>query len=141
MKYKKILNNLYDENQQEGEPYLKTKKAFVSVFIFNFTTYDNEMDEIFCIKMIEVLDCILNENNFDYQDNRENYINYLLMVNMPFLFHKLEWSTSIRGAWFNDCKDGFYEIYGELVVKKSEIKLFIKELIEWLNEPTDNVLS
>ena len=41
----------------------------------------------------------LDKKSFDYhQKSDEQYINYLTMVNTPFLIDKLEWGTSIRGA-------------------------------------------
>lgn len=114
------------------------KMAFIGSYIFDFTTYDGNIDELFAMKMIEVIDCILNSTTFDYQNKEENYINYLTMVNMPFLKDKLDWGTSIRGAWFDeyglssDPEPKVYEIgCTNLVVPKIEIKDFIRQLIEW----------
>jgi len=84
--------------------------------------------------MIEVLVVIMNRTNFDYIKNRDNYIQFITMVNMPFLVDKLECGTSIRGAWLDESKE--YEIIGTGInVKKDELKLFISHLIIWSNEP------
>ena len=111
---------------------VESKKEFTGNIIFDFTTYDSDIDVLFCNKMLEVIECILNGETFEYQDkSNDNYINYLLMVNMPFLDDKLEYGTSIRGAWFIVPKR--YEIdYGRIVIEKGELKIFIKELIEWV---------
>ena len=110
----------------------ESKEEFTGNAIFDFTTYDGDIDVLFCNKMLEVIECILNDETFEYQDkSNDNYINYLLMVNMPFLDGKLEYGTSIRGAWF--IIDKRYEIdCGRIVIEYGELKIFIKELIKWV---------
>ena len=99
--YKKQLDKLYlEEKDNECPP--DNKFQFLGNSIFNFTTYDSGIDELFAKKMLEVIDCIYNKTTFDYQNDENNYINYLTMVNMPFMKGKLEWGTSIRGAWFDE---------------------------------------
>ena len=108
----------------------KSKFEFLSQ-ILNFTTYDSEIDELFSVKMIEVLTCIVNKETFKYQEeSRENYINYLLMCNMPFLTDKLDWGGSIRGAWFSYDK---FEIEG-IKIESFELEVFISDLLEWVKE-------
>jgi hypothetical protein len=128
--FKKELDELYKFGQKMECP-PETKMEFLGATIFNFTTYDGEIDILFAEKMIEVLECILNGTTFAYQANKDKYINYLTMVNMPFMTEKLEWGTSIRGAWFNDYYR--YEIdYDRLIIEKGELTEFIKQLIEWV---------
>jgi hypothetical protein len=128
--FKKELDELY-KFWQEMECPPETKIEFLGAIIFDFTTYDGEIDVLFAEKMVEVLECILNRTTFEYQEDKEKYINYLTMVNMPFLTNKLEWGTSIRGAWFDDYRQ--YEIdCGRLIVEKGELTEFIKQLIEWV---------
>ena len=117
----------------------ENKLQFLGNYIFNFTTYDSYIDELFAYKMIEVIECILYGTTFKYQENRDNYLNYLTMVNMPSLKDKIEWGSSIRGAWFDEY--GHYsepepKVYGigcvyYFTVPKKDIKRFIAELIEW----------
>ena len=138
MDYKKKLDEIKKhEDRTTGCP-SHNKMAFIGNYIFNFTTYDGAIDELFAKKMLEVIDCILNNKTFDYQNDEANYINYLTMVNMPFLIDKISWGTSIRGAWFDECghhsdkQPAVYEIgCVDLVVPKIEIKDFMRQLIEW----------
>ena len=141
MDYKKKLDEIMKhEAETTGSP-SHNKMAFIGNYIFNFTTYDGAIDELFAKKMIEVIDCIVNDKTFDYHKHGEdeaNYINYLTMVNMPFLKNMIEWGTSIRGAWLDeyghhsDKQPAVYEIgCVDLVVPKIEIKYFIRQLIEW----------
>jgi len=128
-KFLKILDENYKEQAEMGIE-LDSKMEYLGHTIFDFTTYDGEIDVLFSEKMIPVLKCILNKETFAYQENEEQYINYLIMVNMPFLTDKLEWGTSIRGAWFDDYKE--YEIdCGRIKIEKHELTEFITDLIEW----------
>ena len=78
-----------------------TRLEYLSSYIFDFTTYDGELDELFARKAIEVCKAISNKTTFEYIKSRENYIWYITMCNMPFFEGKLEWGTSIRGAWWD----------------------------------------
>jgi hypothetical protein len=127
-KYIELLDKHFKEEQHlECAP--ETKMEYLGSSIFDFTTYDGEIDILFAEKMIEVLKAILNKNTFEYIKNKEQYLNYLTMVNMPFLTDKLDWGSSIRGAWFDNWKE--YEIDG-IKINKQELELFIAQLIEWV---------
>lgn len=117
-KFERIFKNLeYD-----------SKLDFIVEIIFNLTTYDSDINELLGNKMIKVIDCILNKTTFEYQKDKANYENYLMMVNMSFLEDKLEWGTSIRGAWFDDFKE--YEI-ANIKIQKGQLSIFMQELIDW----------
>lgn len=90
------------EYQRGDECPPDTKADFLSQYIFDFTTYDDDMGDLFGRKMVEVCEAINagNGKTFEYIKDEDNYRWYLLMVNMPFLANKLEWGTSIRGAWW-----------------------------------------
>jgi hypothetical protein len=110
-----------------------SRLAFLGDYIFNFTTYDDEISEVFAKDMLEVIEVIMGGRNFEYLKNRSNYLKYLTMVNMPFLKDKIEWGTSVRGAWLND-----YEQEkplgldcGRVIVRPGELKEFLTQLIEW----------
>lgn len=75
---------------------------YLSDYIFNFTTYDGAMAELFANKAMEVCAAISDRTTFDYIKDAEQYRWYLVMVNMPFFADKLEWGTSIRGAWWGE---------------------------------------
>ena len=92
--------------------------------------YDGDASERFALKMIEVIESIINRTTFDYQ--KENYDNYLTMVNMPFLVDKLEWGGSIRGAWLDYSKE--YTLSYDIKIEKDEIEPFLTQLIKWYYE-------
>lgn len=77
-----------------------SRLVFLSDEIFGFTTYDNEMSALFAAKALEVCAAIADRANFEYIKDPDNYRWYLLMCNMPFFAKRLEWGTSIRGAWW-----------------------------------------
>lgn len=134
-----MLDERFKEEVETSECPPYNKLEFIGRDVFDFTTYDGAMDEFLAGKMIEVVDCILNGTTFEYQKDEANYINYLTMVNMPFLKDKLEWGTSIRGAWFDEYghhsekEPRVYEIGigNDLIIPKIEIKNFMKQLVEW----------
>ena len=129
-KFIEILEQNYKEQAEMGIE-LDSKMEYLGNIIFDFTTYDGEIDVLFAEKMIPVLKSILERKTFEYQQDKEQYINYLTMVNMPFLTDKLEWGGSIRGAWFDEFRK--YEIdCGRIEIKEQELNIFIKDLIEWV---------
>lgn len=78
-----------------------TRLEYLSDFIFAFTTYDTEMGELFARKAIEVCLAITNRTTFDYIKDKEQYQWFLIMVNMPFFKERLNWGTSVRGAFWD----------------------------------------
>lgn len=125
--YNKILEDKYQEAKSYIED-LENKDQFLGSFIFDFTTYDDEKDEYFALQMIDVINAIINNTTFKYIQNEDYYLNYLTMVNMPFLKNKLDWGGSIRGAWLDDYKE--YDIAG-IKIEKEELTNFLTQLIEW----------
>lgn len=98
MNYLELLENSYViEKNRDGT---QTRGQFMAMHIFNFTTYDDSMDELFGTWAIEVCRAITNGETFSYIEKQEKYILYLLMCNMPFFQDKLEWGASFRGAWW-----------------------------------------
>ena len=83
----------------ECEP--SSRLDYLGDHIFNFTIYDSAMSELFAEKAIEVCRAISEGSTFDYIRDPENYRWYLAMCNMPFFAGRLEWGTSIRGAWWD----------------------------------------
>lgn len=121
MKHPITLQELESDYQdsKHGECGTENKLQYLGQYVFNFTTYDSEMDELFAKMMIETLTAIQNRTTFDYIKDETQYRNYLLMCNSPFLYDKLDWGGSIRGAWFD------YE-YPDFI--KS-----IEVILEWVN--------
>lgn len=108
MDYLNLLNNSHEKTCLYGEDI--SRLDYLAENIFDFTTYDSEMGELFGKKAIEVCVAISNKQTYEYQKNEEDYKWYLLMVNMPFFTGKLEWGGSIRGAWWNLHKDDEFVI-------------------------------
>jgi hypothetical protein len=75
---------------------------YLADYLFDFTTYESEYSELFAKKALEVCAAISDSKTFEYIKEPENRLWYLLMVNMPFFADKLEWGTSIRGAWWGE---------------------------------------
>lgn len=110
----------------------ESKLEFVGNHIFDFTTYDSDLDAKFAGRMLEVVEAIANRTTFEYHgQGQEKYENYILMCNMPFLANKIEWGTSIRGAWFDAAP---FSIDLNIPSEITDINTFIKALIKWVNE-------
>jgi hypothetical protein len=78
-----------------------SRLEYLSDYIFDFTTYDSAMGELFAAKALEVCAAINDRKTFDYIKDADNYRWYLVMVNMPFFAGRLDWGTSVRGAWWS----------------------------------------
>ena len=100
MDYLKLLEYSYAVEKGNGECSPDSRFDFLAESIFDFTTYDSGMSDLFGRKAVEVCTAINDRTTFDYQKDAEGYQWYLIMCNMPFFADKLEWGTSIRGAWW-----------------------------------------
>lgn len=79
-----------------------SRLEYLSDYVFDLTTYDGEMSELFARKALEVCAAVSDATTFDYITDPEQYRWFLLMVNMPFFASRLDWGTSIRGAWWGN---------------------------------------
>lgn len=109
MIYKEMLEATYKEVSSHTECAPRSRLEFLSEYIFNFTTYDPDISEMFAKKAVEVCKAINRKTTFKYIKDGDNYKWYLLMCNMPFFSERLEWGTSIRGAWWGVNSDGVIE--------------------------------
>lgn len=114
MDYKLLLEESFAKHAEDqlDEPD-GSRLVFLGDEIFNFTTYDTGMTEFFARKAVEVCNAINTFTTFKYQDESpENYQWFLVMCNMPFFVDKLNWGTSIRGAWWDlaDLIKGMYKL-------------------------------
>lgn len=98
--YLELLQHSF-QARQEWECPPRTHLEYMASAIFDFTTYDSETDELFAQKAVEVCRAISARETFEYIKDQENYRWFLIMVNMPFFVGRLEWGTSIRGAWWD----------------------------------------
>ncbi len=102
-----LLEHSYSVESARSECPPQSRLEFLSDHIFDFTTYDSAMSELFAGKAVEVCAAINNGDTFGYISAPENYRWFLLMCNMPFFAGKLEWGTSIRGAWWAPSNEKF----------------------------------
>lgn len=114
MDYLKLLEHSFEMDRERDTS--MGRLEYLSINIFDFTTYDSAMDELFARKALEVCIAITDKQTFEYQNDEEGYKWYLIMANMPFFVGKLEWGTSIRGAW--------WALYGEKVFEVSSCGLY-----------------
>ena len=105
--------------------------------IFDFTTYDGVMSAAFAEKAVEVCKAITEHATFEYIKDEDNYRWYLLMVNMPFFASRIDWGTSIRGAFwdneitFQSCGlwDGEKQLHEELAFTLETWEQFMRDVV------------
>ncbi len=122
-----------------------SRLVFLAECVFGFTTYDDEMSELFATKAMEVCEAVSSTGTLgtlQYIKDPDNYRWYLLMVNMPFFAGRLDWGTSIRGPWWAH-DDQTLESYGifqgneqvlEMTFTRAEWMHFIAALIAFGRE-------
>ena len=74
--------------------------CFLGDAVFNFTTYDSTMSELFAQKAVDVCRALNNRSTSEFIANEDNYVWYLMMCNVPFFSSRISWGCSIRGAWW-----------------------------------------
>lgn len=150
MDYKNLLEHSFAVEQEDGATAPESRLEYLSRNIFDFTTYDGSMDVLFARKAVEVCGAISAKTTFDYIKDQENYHWYLLMCNIPFFAERIEWGTSIRGAWWGaypgkpielaSCGlwDGYQQLTDTLRFSDEEWAQFIQAIVEFATpEMTD----
>ena len=111
--------------------------------VFDITTYDSGMSELFASVAIDVCQSISDNKTFDLIADNHRHTWYLMMCNLPFFADRIEWGTSIRGArWRADMKPlsscGIFDEDGEQVAgiefERGEWKPFISALIDFTRD-------
>ena len=102
--YRRMLEEGYAEVRAffDSASAPRSRLEYLGDYIFDFTTYDSDLGELFAGKALEVCAAISDGKTYDYIKDAEQYRWYLVMVNMPFFADKLEWGTSVRGAWWGE---------------------------------------
>ena len=137
--YKKILEESYAEiaGREEHEEYGMSRLEYISEYIFDFTTYQSDMAEQFAMRALDVCLAITEGTTFEYIKRDQGIMWFLLMCNMPFIYPKLNWGGSIRGAWWDHVKSfelnscGIYidgEQETELIIPRNEWDDFIRAM-------------
>ena len=133
--YKKLLDEAYKQTIA-WDNCCHNKLQFLGSHMFDMTTYDGYMDEVFAIIILRGLENILNRTTFDYIDkSTTNYFNYMIAINHGFVHQMLGWGMSIRGAWLDEYREAPYELFDnyqmKIIVPPSDINAFVSDLIEW----------
>ena len=124
MNYLELLKESYEEEKErdnELDPY-----EYLADHIFDFTTYDGEAANRMGEVALSVCLAITDRSTFDYIENKVNYANYLNCVNLVFFMGKLEWGTSIRGAWWDLHGNKEFELNSYGLYKDGEQVLSMK---------------
>lgn len=98
--------------------------------LFSFAVYEADIEKQMVKDMIEVLRAILNGETYEYIKSPSRYKKYIRMVNTPFLHDKLDWGTSVRGAWLDNCKEYYIELL-DIEIGEGELTKLIKAIVEW----------
>lgn len=139
--YKLIIQERFDESRDLYEA-SKTPEEYMAWFflaedLFDFDLYDSGECKWFAHTMLEVIRVILEKKNYEFINAPERYRTYLLMVNMPFLKDKLEWGTSVRGAWWAFSGPGHektFSVRGITDVPYKDTEQFMRAVLEWAEE-------
>lgn len=144
MNYLTLLQNSYETHRQTVECPPESRLEFLADVVFQFTTYDGAMSVEFAARAVQVCTAITERATFSFIEDPECYRWFLLMINMPFFVGRLDWGTSIRGAWWGH-NDTSLESCGlwsgsEQVIKlefsRAEWMSFIHAVIEFAAEET-----
>jgi hypothetical protein len=130
MNYLELLEHSYEQAKQLPCP-PHSRLAYLGDYIFDFTTYDDDMSAALAVMALDVCAAITAKKNFDYIQDEINYKTYILMCNMPFFADRLEWGTSIRGAW--------WDVHDNKPIKLNTSGLYIegKQECDWAFSPLD----
>lgn len=108
MDYKALLENSFRTDARFNDEESPSRLVYLSEHIFDFTTDDGEMSELFATKALEVCRAITQKATFEYIKNPDDYRWFLLMCNMPFFSQRIDCGTSIRGSFWSSGR--YYEL-------------------------------
>lgn len=77
-----------------------SRLEYLSDYIFEFTTYDTDMGELFASKAVEFCVAVQNRTTFEYIEKPEQHKWFLVMANMGFFKERISWGTSVRAAFW-----------------------------------------
>ena len=140
--YLETLRNSYFLEKSRDE--FITKDSYLSDHIFDFTTYDYDIDDQLVPMAIGVCKAITQRKTFDFIQDKDRYLWFILMCNMPFFRSKISWGSSIRGAFWDTSETISIESCGlydsnqnqttKLEFKGNEWIAFIEAVIEFQSE-------
>jgi len=101
MDYLKLLNYSF-QTERSFREYPISRLEYLADYIFDCLTEDGEVSELFARKAIEVENSITSKTTFNYIQNPDDYRWFLIMCNFPFFSSRIDYGTSVRGAWWKD---------------------------------------
>lgn len=96
----RILRESHAESD-DFSGYRTSNLEYLAGAIFGINTYDGGMDHLMAGKAIEVCRAISGKATFEYIKNAGDYQWYLVMCHLPFFAERINWGSSIRGAWWD----------------------------------------
>lgn len=101
MDYIELLEHSFNMEKETDINAQDSRLEYLADHVFDFTTYDSEMSGVLAKYAVQVCQALTYKATHDYIKSPENYRWYLIMCNMPFFRGRLDWGTSIRGAWWS----------------------------------------
>ena len=101
MDYLALLEHSYKEISENHCIDDLERYEYLVNYIFDIYAYDNQQEEFFCRKCIEVCQALTDRATYDYIADQENYRWYLIILHLPFFANRISWGTSIRGAFWD----------------------------------------
>lgn len=83
--------------QEEGN---QPDRYETAAAILGIVTYDSEMSEALVRIMMPTLLAIGTKTTYTLIADKQRHLQFCMTVNMPILQGRLDWGTSIRGAWY-----------------------------------------
>lgn len=117
----------------------ESRLEYLSSYVFGFVTYDDAIDKILAEKAVQVCCAISKRKTFEYIFDKKRYEWYLIMLNMKFFSEKIEWGTSIRGAWWSNeitiSSCGFYngedQVTIDIKFNSQEFDVFVDAIVKF----------
>lgn len=111
--YLAMLETSYAYMQRESFFPNRTRLEYLSEEIFDFTTYATMPAEHLAVRALEVVEAITDRTTFVYiRRSDAHHVWYIVMCNLPFFKERINWGTSIRGAWWDHYKELEYTSCG-----------------------------
>ena len=96
--------NLLEFSFEDMKSFLRnqnmTRHSFIADAVFNLSTYDSELDEIFVTKCLEISNTIGSGATFEYIKNKTNHIWFIGLLHLQFFQDNTDYGTSPRGSWW-----------------------------------------
>lgn len=102
MDYLEMLEESYEEYKKWEHENFHTKLNFLADGVFGITTYENSIECEMAQEFLQVCEAISNNTTFDFISTEEDCNIYLRTINYPFFIDRIEWGSSIRGAWWEN---------------------------------------